>query len=120
LFLHSGLVKFVFSKAFALLDALDARDFVGTASRAISAHPFTAPAILPGALPRDAVDEVMSVSDVAGIMEQLKVLRTLDERSTALSVAINLAHWKLGVSYQAFADDVRFDDTQAYDFDFWD
>jgi hypothetical protein len=43
----------------------------------------------------------MSVGEVKTIM---KVLRTLDERSTALSVATNFAYWKLGVSYQAFAD----------------
>jgi hypothetical protein len=45
----------------------------------------------------------MSSSEVKGIMEQLEVLRTLDERSIALSAAIKFAYWKLGVSYQAFA-----------------
>jgi hypothetical protein len=48
--------------------------------------------------------EKMSVGEIKGIVEQLKVLRILDERSTALSVAANCAYWKLGVSYQAFAD----------------
>jgi hypothetical protein len=97
------------SKAFALLDALEVRDFAGTTSGAttsgaVSAHPVAASVVRPDALRRDGGDEVMSVSEVKAIMDQLTVLRTLDERSTALSVAINFAYWKLGVSYQAFAD----------------
>jgi hypothetical protein len=92
------------SKAFALLDALEVRDFARTTSGAVSAHPVSASVVRPDALRRDGGDVVMSVSEVKAIMEQLTVLRTLDERSTALSVAINFAYWKLGVSYQAFAD----------------
>jgi hypothetical protein len=92
------------SKAFALLDALEGRDFAPITSGAVSADPVAASVVRPDALRRDGGDVVMSVSEVKAIMEQLTVLRTLDERSTALSVAINFAYWKLGVSYQAFAD----------------
>jgi hypothetical protein len=92
------------SKAFALLDALEGRDFARTTSGAVSAHPVAASLVRPDDLRRDGGDVVMSVSEVKAIMEQLTVLRTLDERSTALSGAINFAYWKLGFSYQAFAD----------------
>jgi hypothetical protein len=92
------------SKAFAFLDALEVRDFAGTTSGAVSAHPVAASVVLPDALRRDIGDVEMSVSEVKTIMQQLTVLRTLDERSTELSVATNFAYWKLGVSYQAFAD----------------
>jgi hypothetical protein len=34
---------------------------------------------------------MISMSEVKGVMEQLKVLRTLDERSIALSVTTNFA-----------------------------
>jgi hypothetical protein len=92
------------SKAFALLDALEVRDFADTTSRPVSAHPVAASVVLPDALRRDGGEVVMSVSEVKTIMDQLTVLRTLDERCTVLSVATNFAYWKLGVSYQAFAD----------------
>jgi hypothetical protein len=45
-----------------------------------------------------------SAGEIKGIMEQLKVLQTLDERSMTLSVSINFAYWRLGVAYQAFTD----------------
>jgi hypothetical protein len=88
------------SKAAAFLDALEVRNFK------LAAPPRTAsgaPAISTSTPPGDAEEETMSTSEVKGIMEQLKVLRTLDERSIALSVTTNFAYWKLGVSYQAFA-----------------
>jgi hypothetical protein len=86
------------SKAFALLDALEGRDFAPTTSGAVSADPVAASVVRPDALRRDGGDVVMSVSEVKAIMEQLTVLRTLDERSTTLCVAINFAYWKLGLS----------------------
>jgi hypothetical protein len=51
------------------------------------------------------VDVAMSsLIEVKGIVEQLSVLRTLDEQSTALSVSTNFAYWRLGVAYQAFPE----------------
>jgi hypothetical protein len=48
-----------------------------------------------------------SASELKGIMDQLRVLQTLDERSMTLSVFTNFAYWRLGVAYQAFADVTR-------------
>jgi hypothetical protein len=95
-----------------LLDALEARDFTSTAFRTVSAEPVASAPHL-GALPGGAGDEEMSVGKIEGIVEQLKVLRMLDERFTALSVAANCVYWKLGVSYQAFVE-VRLDTVSYY------
>lgn len=60
--------------------------------------------LISDALGGEGRDGIMSVGEVEAIMEQLTALRRRDERSTAFSVAINFAYWKLGVSSQAFAD----------------
>ena len=53
----------------------------------------------------EEVDVAMSsASEIKGIMDQISVLQTLDERYMALSVSTNFAYWRLGVAYQAFAD----------------
>jgi hypothetical protein len=55
---------------------------VATIPRTASVTPAIPPSIPLG----DPYDEMRSTSEVKRIMEQLKVLRTLDERSIALSV----------------------------------
>jgi hypothetical protein len=91
------------SKAMALLDALEARNFTSTIRRAAS-HPKHLPTPCEG-LMGEEVDVAMSTaSEIKGIMDQIRDLQTLDERYMTLSVSTNFAYWRFGVAYQAFAD----------------
>jgi hypothetical protein len=91
------------SKAMALLDALEARNFT-SAIRHAASHPKPLPTSCEG-LMGEEVDVAMSpASEIKGITDQLRVLQTLDERYMTLSVSTNFAYWRLGVAYQAFAD----------------
>ena len=91
------------SKAMALLDALEARDFT-SAIRHAASHPKPLPTPCEGLMGEEVDVAMSSASEIKGIMEQLRVLQTLDERSMTLSVSTNFAYWRLGVAYQAFAD----------------
>jgi hypothetical protein len=91
------------SKAMALLDALEARDYT-SAIRHEASHPKPLPTSCEG-LMGEEVDVAMSTaSEIKGIMDQIRVLQTLDQRYMTLSVSTNFAYWRLGVAYQAFAD----------------
>ena len=91
------------SKAMALLDALEARNFT-SAIRHASSHPKLLPTPCEGLMGEEVDVAMSSASELKGIMDQLRILRTLDERYMTLSVATNFAYWRLGVAYQAFAD----------------
>jgi hypothetical protein len=87
----------------ALLDALEARNFTSTIHHAAS-HPKPLPTPCEG-LMGEEVDVAMSTaSEIKGIMDQIRVLQTLDQRYMTLSVSTNFAYWRFGVAYQAFAD----------------
>ena len=93
------------SKAMALLDALEARDYNYTSTiRHAASHPKPLPTSCEGLMGEEVDVAMSSASEVKGITNQLRVLQTLDERSTTLSVSTNFAYWRLGVAYQAFAD----------------
>ena len=84
----------------ALLDALEARDSI----RHAGSHPKPLPTSCEGLMGEEVDVAMSSASEIKGIMDQLRVLQMLDERSMTLSVSTNFAYWRLGVAYQAFAD----------------
>jgi hypothetical protein len=87
----------------ALLDALEARDYT-SAIRHAASHPKYLPTSCEGLMGEEVDVAMSSASEIKGIMDQIRVLQTLDERSMTLSVSTNFAYWRLGVAYQAFAD----------------
>jgi hypothetical protein len=91
------------SKAMALLDLLEARDYTSPIRHAAS-HTKPLPTSCEGLMVEEVDVAMSSASEIKGIMDQLRVLQTLDERSVTLSVSTNFAYWRLGVAYQAFGD----------------
>ncbi|GFZ44318.1 hypothetical protein JCM24511_02040 [Saitozyma sp. JCM 24511] len=94
------------SKAMALLDALEARDYT-SAIRHAASHPKPLLTSCEGLTGEEVDVPMSSASEIKGIRDQLRVLQTLDQRAMTLSVSTNFAYWRLGVAYQSFADRKR-------------
>jgi hypothetical protein len=91
------------TKAMALLDILEARNFTNSV-RHVASHPKPLPTPCEGLMGGEMNVAMSSASEINGILDQLRVLETLDESYMTLTASTNFAYWRLGVAYQAFAD----------------